>query len=177
VSTLHVLVMTFRTYMVLAVSVVLIAACGDHTSSRGSHPAPSAARPLSCAQQFQNWRHGPAHAPASTLQAALNQIQAAGQSGDVAGMRAAMKKLVPAALAMADHPMPHCADPDSLYPDFVTRIYTAGDKARSAHGLSALLRAAAPLKGLKKIGHQMAAEINRAMGKKPVTANSSQPAT
>lgn len=88
-----------------------------------------------------------------------------------------MKKLVPAALALAGHPMPHCADPDSLYPGFVTRIYTAGDNARSAHGFSALRRAAAPLKGLKKIEHQMAAEVNRAVGKKPVTANSSQPAT
>lgn len=71
-STLHVLVMTFRTYIVLAVTVALIAACGGRSSSPGSHPAPSAARPLSCAQQFQNWRHGPAHAPASTLKAALN---------------------------------------------------------------------------------------------------------
>ena len=80
-------------------------------------------------------------------------------------------------MALAGHPMPHCADPDSLYPGFVTRIYTAGYKARSAHGFSALRRAAAPLKGLKKIEHQMAAEVNRAVGKKPVTANSSQPAT
>ena len=175
-STLQVLVRTFRTCVVLAVAVVLIAACGGHASSPPSHPAPSAARPLSCAQQFQNWRHGPAHAPASTLKAALNQIQATGQSGDAGGMSAAMKKLVPAALALAGHPMPHCADPESLYPGFVTRIYTAGDKARSAHGFSALLRAAAPLKGLKKIEHLMAAEIDRAVGKKPVTANSSQPA-
>ncbi len=40
-------------------------------------------------------------------------------------MRAAMKELVPAALAMAmaDHPIPHCADPARLYAAFVTRIY------------------------------------------------------
>ena len=75
-----------------------------------------------------------------------------------------MKELVPAALVMAGHPMPHCADPGGLYPDFVTRIYSAGHKARSAHGLSALLRAAAPLAGLKKIEHQMAAEIDRTVG-------------
>jgi hypothetical protein len=158
VSTLQVLVMTFRTCVVLAVSVVLIAACGGHASSPPSHPAPAAARSLSCRQQLQNWKHGPAHARASGLKAALNQIQAAGQSGDVAGMRAAMKQLVPAALVMAGHPMPHCADPASLYPEFVTRIYTAGDNARSAQGLSALRRAAAPLNGLKKIGHQLTAE-------------------
>jgi hypothetical protein len=157
--------MTFRTCVVLAVSVVLIAACGSHGSSPGNHPASPAARPLSCAQQFQNWKHGPAHAQASTLKAALKEIQAAGQSGDVAGIRAAMKELVPAALVMAGHPMPHCADSASLYPEFVTRIYTVGNNARSAQGLSALLRAAAPLKGLKKIEHQMAAEIDRTVSK------------
>ena len=44
-----------------------------------------------------------------------------------------MKELVPTAYALAGHPMPHCADPDSLYSKFVIKIYTAGYKARSAH--------------------------------------------
>jgi hypothetical protein len=61
--------------------------------------------------------------------------------------------------------MPHCADPDSLYPKFVTKIYTAGNKARSAHGLGALMGAAAPQAGLKKAERQMAAEISRTVGK------------
>jgi hypothetical protein len=39
------------------------------------------------------------------------------------------------------------------------------NKARSAHGFNALLRAAAPLAGLKKIEHQMAAETDRTVGK------------
>jgi hypothetical protein len=157
--------MTFRTCMVLAVAVLLTAACGGHTPAPGSHPAPSAAPSPSCRQQFQNWKHGPARIPFRRLKTALRQVQAAEKSGNVAGMESAMKQLVPAALVLAGHPMPHCADPDSLYPDFVTRIYTASDDARSAHGFSALLRAAAPLKGLKKIEHQMAAEIDRTVGK------------
>lgn len=165
VSTLHALVMTFRTCVVLAVIVLLTAACGSHASSPGSQRASSAAPPLSYRQQHQNWKHGPAHARADGLKAALKQIQAGGRSGDVADMRSAMKELVPAALAMADHPMPHCADPAGLYAKFVTRIYSAGHNARSAEGLSALLRAAAPLKGVKEIGHQLTAEINRTVGK------------
>ena len=36
--------------------------------------------------------------------------------------------------------------------------------ARSAHGLGALMRAAAPLAGLKKLEHQMTAEMDRAAG-------------
>lgn len=76
-----------------------------------------------------------------------------------------MKELVPTAYALAGHPMPHCADPDSLYSKFVIKIYTAGYKARSAHELGALMRAAAPLGGLKKTEHRMAAEIDRTTGK------------
>jgi hypothetical protein len=76
-----------------------------------------------------------------------------------------MKGLVPAALTMADHPMPHCADPAGLYAELVTRIYTAGNNARPAEGLSALRRAAAPLKCLKETGYKMAAELDRTVGK------------
>ncbi len=87
-----------------------------------------------------------------------------------------MQQLVPAAFVMAGHPMPHCADPASLYPKLVNRIYTAGASARSAHGLSALQHAAAPLKDLNKIGHRLDTEISRTVGNQPVTASSSQPA-
>jgi hypothetical protein len=149
---------------VLGVTILATAACGSHASPPGSHRASSTA-PSSCRQQYQNWKHGRARAGASGLKGALRQIQADAQSGDVAGMRAAMKELVPAALTMADHPMPHCADPAGLYAEFVTRIYTAGNNARPAEGLSAHRRAAASLKGLKATGLKMAAELDRAVGK------------
>ena len=169
--TFRALVMTSRTCVVLAVTILSAAACGGNSSSPGSHPASPTARPLSCRQQFQNWEHGPAQAGTSMLK----EIQAAGQSGDAAGMTAAMKQLIPAALAMAAHPMPHCADPASLYPKLVTRIYAVGTSARSAHGLSAR-QAAAALRGLTKIRHQLTAEINRTVGQPPVTAGGSPPA-
>jgi hypothetical protein len=118
-------------------------------------------RPVSCRQQYQNWQHGPAQTQVSSLKTALSEVQAAEQTGDVAGMRSAMKEMVPAALTMANHPIPRCADPAGLYAEFVIRIYRVGDNARSAQGFSALLRAAAPLRGLKRIEHQLTAEINR----------------
>jgi len=155
---------TLRTWVVLAVIALVTAACGGQASTPGSHRASAAARPLSCRQQVQNWQHGPAYARASRLKAALKQIQVAGQAGDVAGMRAAMQQLVPTALVMADHPMPHCADPAGLYLTFVTKIYVAGHDARSARGLAALQRAAAPLTDVSKIGHRLTAEINRTTG-------------
>lgn len=155
--------MPFGTCIVLAVAALLAVGCGGHAPTPGSHPASSAAP--SCRRQVQNWKQGPARAAFSRLKAALKQIQAAEKSGDVAGMESAMKQLVPTAYALAGHPMPHCADPDSLYSKFVIKIYTAGYKARSAHELGALMRTAAPLAGLKKTEHRMAAEIDRTTGK------------
>jgi len=70
---------------------------------------------------------------------------------------------VPAALAAAQVPPPRCADPDSLYGEYVTTVYVAGDNARSAQGIGGLLKAAAPLKGLKTMESRLAAEANRAL--------------
>jgi hypothetical protein len=156
--------MAFGTCIALAAAVLLAVGCGSQAPAPGSHPASSAVPSMSCRQQVQNWKQGPARAAFSRLKAALKQVQAAEKSEDLTGMQSAMKELVPTAYALAGHPMPHCADPDSLYPTFATKVFTAGYKARSAHGLGALTRAAAPLPGLKKLEHQMAAEIDRIVG-------------
>jgi len=69
--------MTLRICVVLGVTVVLTAACGRRASPPGRrHPS---AAPLSCRQQYQNWKHG--QAQASGLQGALRHIQADSQSG------------------------------------------------------------------------------------------------
>jgi hypothetical protein len=149
VSSTLTLLLTFRTVLSLAVTGFL-AACGGHGASTG-RPAVSAVRPVSCRQQYETWQHGPAQAQVSELAPTLRIIQAAGKSGDVPGMARAMQKLMPAAVALADDPTPHCADPAGLYAEYLMRIYMAGDNARSAKGLSGLLKAAAPLKGLKNI--------------------------
>jgi hypothetical protein len=163
-SALRTPVIPFRTCIVLAVAVLLAVGCGGQAPAPGGYAAASAAPSLSCRQQVQSWKQGPARAAFSRLKGALKQVQAAEKTGDAIGMESAMKQLVPTAYALAGHPMPHCADPDSLYPTFVTKIFTAGYKARSAHGFGALMRAAAPLAGLKKLEHQMTAEIDRTVG-------------
>ena len=155
--------MIFRT-SVLVAATVLLAACASHASSPPSHPASSPAAPVSCRQQYQTWRHGPAKVPASRLAAALSAVQADGQSGDASGMRSAMRELIPAAVALAARPMPHCADPAGLYAGFIDRIYAAGHNARSANGLASLRRAAAPLTRLKAIKRQLTAELHRDAG-------------
>ena len=72
---------------------------------------------------------------------------------------------MPAALVLARDPVPHCADPAGLYAEYITRIYAAGSDASSAKGLSELMKAAAPLKGLKAIESRLTAEVNRALAK------------
>jgi hypothetical protein len=49
-----------------------------------------------------------------------------------------MKELVRTVFALAGHSMPHRADRRASIPKFITKIYTAGNKACSAHGLGAL---------------------------------------
>lgn len=72
-----------------------------------------------------------------------------------------MQKLEPAAIALAAHPIPSCADPASLYAQFVNGIYAIGSGAYSAKGLSGLLRAAARLEALKKVERKLKVELNR----------------
>lgn len=161
-STLAILI-TLRRVLSLAVTGFL-AACGGHGASPG-RPTVSPARPVSCRQQYETWQHGPASAQVSQLAPTLRTVQVAGDSGDVSGMATAMRKLMPAAVVLAGDPVPGCADPAGLYTEYVTRIYAAGDDARSATGLSGLLRAAAPLKGLKTIESRLTAEVNYALSK------------
>ena len=160
------LVVTIRTGLSLMVTASLATACGSPASSSSStRPAPAAARPVSCRQQYQAWQHGPALAEQNRLQAAVSAAQAAEESGNAAAMRSALNKLMPAALAAALAGPPVCADPADLYLDYVIAIYDAGNNARSAVGISGLLKAAAPLKGLKALESRLAAEASRATAK------------
>jgi hypothetical protein len=159
------LIITVRTGLSLMVSASLATACGGSaSSSRPAAPATSVMQPVPCRQQYQAWKHGPALAE-DKMQAAVSAVQATEESGNAPALRSALKKLVPAALAAAQVPPPRCADPDGLYSEYVTAVYVAGDNARSAEGTSGLLKAAAPLQGLKTIESRLAAEASRAMAK------------
>ncbi len=165
VSSTLALIVTFHAFLWLTVTAFLAAACGSHGTSSVRRPTVSA-QPVSCRQQYEAWKHGPAFAEDSKLRAAVNAVQEAEKSGNAAAMRSAMKKLMPVAVATsAAGPIPHCADPAGLYDEYVTGIYAAGYNARSAKTLSGLLKAVVSLKSLKAIESQLATEVNRAVAK------------
>jgi len=97
--------------------------------------------------------------------AVLKTIRADRKSGNAAGVRSGMRGLVPDALGLAPHPVPHRADAAGLYPTFVTSVFTAGSRARSAKGAGAALRVAGSLHDVKKLGRQLAAGISHVLAK------------
>jgi hypothetical protein len=157
------LVVTVRTGLSLMFTAYLATACGSPaTSTPAAAPVASvAARPASCRQQYQAWEHGPAVAR-DQMAAAVQAVQTAERSGNVSALRSTLRKLMPAALAAAQAPPPRCADPGSLYSEYVTAVYTAGDHAHSAAGTTSLLQMAAPLTRLNTLQSQLAAEATRA---------------
>lgn len=114
------LVITVSTGLSLMVTASLAAGCSSTTSS-SQRPAPAAPPPVSCREQYQSWKRGPALAQ-DRMQAAVNAVQAAEQSGNVTATRSALGKLVPTALAAAQAPPPRCADPAGLFSDYVTAV-------------------------------------------------------
>lgn len=162
VSSTLALVFTVRAGLGLMVTASLAAGCGSPAASSGRRPPVPVPRPVSCRQQYEDWKRRPALAQ-GRMQGAVTAVQAAEESGNAAAVRSALNKLVPAALAAAQASPPQCADPDGLYSEYVTTVYVAGDNARSAQGISGLLRAAAPLKGLKTTDSRLAAEANRVL--------------
>jgi hypothetical protein len=158
------LVVTVRTGLSLMFSAYLATACSSPATTTSSTAAPvtsAAARPVSCRQQYQAWEHGPSSAQ-DKMAAAVTAVQTAEQSGNISAIRSALRKLMPVAVAAAQAPPPRCTDPGALCGDYVTAVYLAGYDAYSAAGTSDLLEAAAPLKGLKTIQSQLAAEASRA---------------
>jgi len=162
------LVITVRTALWLTVTAFLAAGCGSPAAAPSRRPAVPAhlpvARSVTCRQQYEAWNRGPAAAE-YTMQSAVHAVQAAEKSGNATAIRSALKRLMPAALVAAQAPPPRCADPGSLYSEYVTTVYEAGYNARSAQGISNLLKAAEPLGSLKALDSQLAAEVNRATAK------------
>ena len=158
------LVITVRACLGLMVTASLATGCGSPASSSGQRPAASApvTRPVSCRQQYEASKRRVALAE-DRMRAAVNAVLVAEKSGNSTAIRSAMKKLMPAAVAATQESPPQCADPEGLYSEIVVAVYAAGHNARSAKGISGLLKAAVPLKGLKTMETRLAAEANRAL--------------
>lgn len=133
----------------------------------GRHPAAvtakstAAARPLTCRQQYDAWKTGPARAAAKHLDAELGKVSAAGSAQDIPALTAALKKTGHPAAVLARYPMPSCADPRGYWPLMLARVRAAADNARSAPGLGSILLAEVPLKSVPGIERKLTAELKR----------------
>jgi hypothetical protein len=151
------LVITFRAALSLAVG-ALLASCGSQGTPARRVVEPSA-RPVSCRSQYQEWANA-TRAVNTTMQESVTAVESAEAAGSPVRLRAAMRRLMPTALAAAaTGGMPHCADPRALYSEYVTHVYQAGYDARSVTELNELIKSAAPLKDLTALQAQIAAEV------------------
>jgi hypothetical protein len=126
----------------------------------------SAAKPLTCKQQFAAWKTGPAHALAASFKGDGNALQSASNSEDIPQTEAALKKLGDDAAQLEQYPMPACADPASDWTQILAGIKAAGDNAGSTPGLAGLLTAMAPMQHVKALETELNAELERTVGVK-----------
>ena len=149
---------------IAAGGIVLIAATA--CTAPGSAPGGSAAKPLTCAQQYQAWRTGPANAPGKKLQSDAAALSADGKAADIAQMDTDLKSLGTDATALEAYPMPACADPAGYWPQYLGAMKAAGDNAGTATGLGAVILAEAPLKQVPAIQAKLTAELAKTAGVK-----------
>jgi hypothetical protein len=144
-------------------AVVLVAVAGGafwvlHSKAAG--------KPLTCAQQYANWKNGSANALGKQLEKDASAVSTAGKSEDITEMDAGLKALGADATALEAYPMPQCADPAGYWMQYLADMKAAGDNAGTASGLGALLLAEAPLKNLSSIQSKLSAELAQTAGVK-----------
>ena len=155
------LVITLRACLTLAVT-ALLAGCGGHGASPGAARAVSA---VSCGREYENWKRGPVSVPVNDLAAALKAIDTDRGSRKATGLRPAMERLESISLRLGLHPMPHCADRADLWDQYVAKIYAVGAGARSAKDRAALVREAAALSGVSRLGREITAEAGSVLAR------------
>jgi len=155
--------MRSRSLVYAGIAALIVVAAGGAAYALGGHVtgSASAAKPLTCKQQYDAWKTGPARAQAMQLKADLSKISAAGNAEDITAMTSALKTTGADATALEQYPMPACADPAGYWEQVLTRIKAAGDNAGSASGLSALILAEAPLQGVSGLEAKLTAELKR----------------
>jgi hypothetical protein len=121
-----------------------------------------AAKPLTCKQQYDAWKTGPARAPGKQFEADLSKVSGAGSADDIMALTSALKTAGADATALEQYPMPACADPGGYWAQMLARIKAAGDNAGSASGLGGILLADAPLKQVPGLQQKLSAELKRA---------------
>lgn len=148
-----------------AIATAILAACGS-AAGPGAAPAHSA-KPLSCKQQYAQWKHGPARAAAKHLVAEVRGLQTVAQVANIPATRRAIIKLGPAAKAVQAYPMPKCADPAGYWPKYLALIRAGAENARvGRNSLTAVMLALVPLKALKPLQRKLSAELRQTAGVK-----------
>lgn len=138
----------------------LVAAAGGGTGY--ALAGNGAAKPLTCQQQYHNWRNGPAKGVAQGLKGDNAALTSAGNSEDIPAMDAALKKLGDDAAALEAYPMPACADPHSYYPQMLADFKAAGDNAGTNSGLGGLMLAMGPAQKAETLSSKIDAELKAA---------------
>jgi hypothetical protein len=128
-----------------------------------------ASAPLTCPQQYQAWKTGPAKSGGEKVVADAKAISAAGKSVDIAEMDSSLKTLGADASALEAYPMPACADPGGYWKQYLGAMKAAGDNAGTASGLGGLILAEAPLKQVPAIQSKLTAELAKTAGVKPTS--------
>ena len=147
-----------------AIAAVIVIARGGAAyalAGRGS------SKRLTCAQQYQAWKTGPADILAKrTFGPDDTALTAAGNSDDIPAMDSALAKLGQDAGRLEQYPMPACADPAGYWTQMLADLKAAGDNAGSTSGLGGLITAMAPAEIVKPLETELSAELARTAGVK-----------
>ena len=152
-----------RSLVYAGIAALIVIAGGGAAYALAGHGtgSASAAKPLTCKQQYDAWKTGPARAQGKQLDADLSKVSTAGSAEDITAMTSALKTAGADATTLKQYPMPACADPGGYWNAVLARIRAAGDNAGSASGLSALILAEAPLQEVPGLEAKLTAELKR----------------
>jgi hypothetical protein len=127
---------------VVGLAIASLAACGSQSHAP---PHPSAtATPLSCQQQYDKWRTGPAKPISKLLVTDLDGVSANADAGSTSATVASLKSAAGYAEQLKGYNTPKCADPGGLWEKALGQVVTAGSTA-SPSNLVTVLAAAGPL--------------------------------
>jgi hypothetical protein len=136
-----------------------VAGCSALTTSAIAGTGAPQPAPLTCKQQYQAWRTGPANAGGRKLDADAAAIGRA--DDDIPAMASDLKIVGTDAASILAYPMPKCADPAGYWPQCLNLMKAAGDNAGAASGLAALILAEVPLRQLPGIQAKLSAELKK----------------
>jgi hypothetical protein len=126
-----------------AVGVVLTACSQAVTPSAAPAAAPTRSvsvtyspGSVNCRQRYVAWKRGPARA----VVAALSTIDSANTAKDAPALTAALKRVRPAIVKSASHPIPSCADPKGYWTALLMHVNEAASSAGSASAMLAAMK-------------------------------------